>query len=351
MKLEYAISLDDFRSIYTPFAAKAGRNVGFRAVLVVCVAMAFLGVACAAQGMGLGLGIFLVGLGAASGLVAYFFDRRSIEKARQKYDDSVRTAYEQIHCRDHRVLEVDENGFTMSCRCGAVARPWSELSSFSENKSFAVIRTKMEQVPVSKSAFPSEGALTEFRALVVGKLNGSKPFAARPIDFRYVPADFRNGYLLHLVQAGGWRGVLRLLVSLFGFGYILLLVLKVQGPHDGAAPYFAFGSVGLFAIVSLLMKRKRHYQGVLRLTFGEEGLYLEDPQTVAVANWNRYLGYLESGQVFLIYANPRLYRIVPKRILGDREKEFAALLKSKLPIFNYKRPLVRGRAVVPSALN
>jgi len=339
MKLEYAISFDEFRSIHAPFAAKAGRNVGFRAVLVVCIAIALLGVVTGAQGLGLGVGVFFVGLGAVSALVAYFFDRRSIDKAQQKYEDSIRKAYEQIHCPDRRDLEVNENGFTTTCRCGSVTRPWSELISFSENKSFAVIRTKTEQVPVSKTVFASEGSLTEFRTLVLEKLNGSKPFAARPIDFRYTRVDYRNGFLLHFAQAGGWRALLRMVVGLFGLGYIILLVLRGQGPRDDTvAPFFAFGTVILFAIVSFLMKRKRIYEGTLRLTFGEEGLHLQDPQTVAVASWSRYLGYLESREVFLIYANPRLYRIVPKGVLGDREKEFATLLKSKLPLYDYKRP-------------
>lgn len=339
MKLEYSISLDDFPSIYPPLTAKAGNNVGFRAVLVVCVAMALLGAVCVAQGLGIVLGLFLAGLGAFSAFVAYFFERRSIEKAQRKHDDAIVGALEQIHCRDRRELEVNEIGLTMSCRCGSVSRPWAELTSFSENQSFAVIRTKTEQIPITKSAFRSEGELTEFRALVTGNLNGSKPFAARHIDFRYGPADFRSGYLLHMAQAGGWRRVIQSIVALYGFGYILLLVLRSQGPRDNAAAYFAFGTVFLFAIVSLLMKPKRHYEGALRLTFGEEGLYLQDPQTIAIANWNRYVGYLENRNVFLIYANPRLYRIVPKRILGDREKEFATMLKSKLPRYNYKRPI------------
>ena len=351
MRLEYVISLDDFRSVQAPFAAKPGRNVGFRAVLVVCASMALLGLGCAVQGMGVGLGLFLIGLGAVSGLAAYFFDRRSIEKARRKYDDAITAGYGQIHCRDQRVLEFDENSFTLSCRCGSVTRPWSELTSFSENKPFAIIRTRMEQVPITKAAFPSEGALTEFRALVLGKLNGAKPYAVRPIDFRYVRADFRSAYLLNLVQAGGWRGLLRLFFSTVGFGYIILLVLRAQGPHDAAAPYFAFGTIGLFVLVGSLMKRKRHYEGALRLTFGEDGLHLQDPQTVAVTNWNRYLGFLESREVFLIYSNPRLYRIVPKRILGEREKEFAKLLHGKLPRYDYKRPVSPLKARAASITN
>ena len=354
MKLEYAISFDDFRALHAPYAAAPGRNVGFRAVLVVCGVMALLGLYCMSQGFGLPLGFFLIGLGVIAAWGAYFFDTRSVAAGKQKYEDGIARAYQQIHCRDRRALEVDEAGFTMQCACGTVSRPWSELRSFSENTPFFVIRTKSDVVPVAKTAFRSEGDVTEFRALVLSKVNQSKPFAARPIDFRYAPADFRNAALLNAIHGGAWRRWLSRVVSIAGFGYIMALVLRSQSPsrNDGAVPYyFAFGTILLFALVRVLMRKKTRYNGPLRLIFGPEGLHIQDPQTIAMNGWDNYLGYLESPQVFLIYINPKLYRIVPKRILGDRKKEFASLVQAKLPTYNYKRPSLPVRAAAPSAPN
>jgi hypothetical protein len=354
MKLEYVISFGDFRSVQAPFTVKAGRNVGFWAALVVCAAMALLGIVCMFQGLGVALGFFLIGLGTLAACAAYYFDSRSVKAAKQKYEDGIERVFQQIHCRDRRVIEIDEAGFTIHCACGTVSRPWSELISFSENQPFVVIRTKSDLVPVPKSAFRSEGDLTEFRALALGKLNQAKPFAVRPIDFRYQPADFRNGAFLNALQAGGWRRWLRSAVTLAGFGYLMSLVLQSQSPSRRDAPaafYFAFGTVLLFALVRRLIKKKNHYNGPLRLAFGPEGLHIQDPQTVAVVGWDRFLGYLEDRNVFLIYSGPKLYRIVPKRILGDREKEFASLLEAKLPIYNYKRPALPVQAAVTSAPN
>jgi YcxB-like protein len=354
MKLEYAISFDDFRSLQAPYAVKPGRNVGFRAALAVCGAMALLGAATTLQGFGLTMGLFLIGLGAAGAGAAYFFDLRSVKNGAQKYEDAIARAYQQIHCRDRRIVDVGEAGFATQCACGTVSRPWSELKSFSENDPFFVLRTKSDAIPVAKSAFRSEGDRTEFRSLVLDKLNRSKPFATRPIEFKYVPADFRSAALLHGIHGGGWHRWLSLTVRVASFSYLVFLLIRSQSTslHDAAVQcYFAFGTVLLFVLVRFLMKKKARYSGPLRLTFGPDGLYLQDPQTIAVTGWDNFIGYLESPNAFLIYSSPKIYRIVPKRILGDREKEFASLLQSKLPVYNYKRPSVPVRATASSTPN
>ncbi len=339
MRVEYAITLEDFRSVQPPFRIKAGRNIGFRVVVAVCFAMVLLGLNSMSRGLGAPVGFFLIGLGICATLVAYFLDLRSVKSAKQKYEDTIVGAYQRIHCRECRIFETDEAGFTVSCACGMVTRPWSELTSFSENKAFFVVGVRGNSQPVTKSAFASEGAVTEFRALFLGKLDGSRSITARPIDFSYTRADFRHAYLLHVLGAGGWRRLLSSACSVAGFGYVMLIVLRFNGAgNDPAVPYFAFGPVLLFVTVMTLMRRRTPYFGALRIFFGEDGLQIQNPQTLTRSAWNQFIGYLENGYVFLLYSSPRRYQIIPKRALASQEKEFKSLLEAKLARYDYRRP-------------
>src|SRR6202035_4935615 len=116
-----------------------------------------LGVYCIVQGLGISTGGFLIGLGVCSAALAYVFDKRSVSKTRERYNRNLADAYQRIHCRDHRTLEVEQDGFTASCKCGAVTRPWPELARFSENKSLFFVGTKTDAQLVPKAAFSSEG--------------------------------------------------------------------------------------------------------------------------------------------------------------------------------------------------
>ena len=91
--------------------------------------------------------------------------------------------------------------------------------------------------------------------------------------------------------------------------------------------------------------RKKHYLGPLRMYFSDRGLHLQDPASQGRTRWDQFLGYLEDSNMFLLYHNPRLYRIISKRILGNREQEFRSLVESKLPGFNYRKPFPEGKVV------
>ena len=144
---------------------------GFKAVLGACALISALGVFCIAEGMGLPVGGFLIGLGLVAGTGAYFYEQRSVRTRTEEYERKLVAGFQQIHCRDQRIFEADDSGFTSSCKCGTVTRPWSELKSFSENKTHFAFNTKMGGQVLPKSAFSSDAEITEFRALATGKLN------------------------------------------------------------------------------------------------------------------------------------------------------------------------------------
>ena len=343
MKLEYAISVDDFRALQKPFATRPGRNAGFRAVVAVCCVVAALGVYCLVEGMGLLLAGFLVGLAALGSIGSYFLDVHSIRSSKEKYERNIAVAYKRLHCRDHRQVDISPSGFTLSCNCGTVTRPWTELMQFSENERFFLLRTKADSLLLPKSAFSSEGDKTEFRRLATEEINKSRAFAARPLEFVCSGSEMAAARLLHIVQGGAWRAVARSGVILFGVGCILNFFLRSQGGSDD--PSIPLKAVGLtFAALVAAMAVRFFQRGGrqnqrLRLYFGNEGFHLEDSATIAKHPWESFCGYLENDGVFLLYHTPRLYRVIPKRIFGPRETEFRDLLRAKLPRFNYRNPV------------
>jgi hypothetical protein len=217
------------------------------------------------------------------------------------------------------------------------SRPWTELTGFTETPSFLIPLTRNESFPIPKSAFSSEGELTEFRSLILDKLHTDRPFNACPIEFAHTRADFWRAKWLHVRKGGGWRRVLKIGLAMAGFVCAILFV--VGRARVGEIPAWLV-PVTLGAFVFFLartMRPRQHYYGPLRIYFSEEGFHVVDPASQSRRRWNELAGYLEDRHVYLLYLNPRLYRIVPKRALGHRLDDFGRLLQTALPPFDYRR--------------
>lgn len=346
MKVEYAVSLAEFRSWQPPFTTRAVRNAGFQAAMVFCALWVYLGANLVAQGFGFLTGAFFIGLGVVAAAASYWLDHRSVRKAKERYERGISLAYQRVHCPDQRFFGAEEGGFTLSCRCGTVTRPWTELTRFSEGKTLFFLGSNSDGVVVPKSAFSSEGEITEFRRLVIDKLNQNRPATSRPLDFAPTPDDYREAYVLHLTRAGGWRVVLENLGKQVLFAYVAFAIWTYAVPGSGQALGVVLAAAFLganFLRVSLM--QGRHYGGPLRLYFSEEGLYSVGPGKLVWSPWRHFAGYLENSRVFLIYQNPRVYRIIPKRALASRGDEMRALLAANLPRFDYRNQFL-GRAVL-----
>lgn len=279
----------------------------------------------------------LMGLGVVLGGFAYLLDRRSLRRWRARREMDLLAAWDRVHCRESRTLEASSESLALSCKCGLVARPWTELTGFTETPSFLIPLTRFESFPIPKSAFSSEGQLTEFRSLIVDKLHTDRPFNACPIEFAHTGADFWRAKWLHVRKGGGWRRVLKIGFVMAAFVYAIVVI--VARARLGQAPAWLV-PLSLGAFVFFLMRTVRprqHYYGPLRIYFSEEGFHVVDPGSQSRRRWNELAGYLEDRHVFLLYLNPRLYRIVPKRALGHRLENFGRLVQTALPPFDYRR--------------
>jgi len=348
MRLTYAISFEDFKSLQPTFTVRPGKNVGFKGVLVACSLIGLLGVFCMAEGFGWQVGVFLVALGAIAAVAAYYYEKRSVRSGQQRYEESLATGYQRLHCRDRRLFETDENGFSASCSCGTVTRPWSELTQFSETEKHVALATKSGGQIVPKSAFPSQATITEFRALITEKVNYEKPATARHVDFMCTHEDFRRARILHMLRAGGWRQLLRVVATYACAAYGFVVIWKAT--HKPAIIAALIGGVAAPLLLRLAKQRPKARLVPLRIYFDEQGLYLQDPTTQARTTWPQFVGYLENSKILLLYYNPRLYRIIPKRALAGQGAELAHVIKAKLVPYNYRKPALKVQMQAPGAV-
>jgi len=349
MDFSYDIHFEDFAAGWALFRQRAGRNPGFVCALIACLTIALVGLDAWRRGLGVELAIFCVGLGVVGGGAAYFLDAHSIRQAKRKREETIAAAYQQLHCREDRTFHADEQGMTFRCRCGAVTRPWSELREFAENESRFILATNSDVQGIPRSAFATEAEATEFRREISSRLQQNRSHNLRHIEFACTPGDYRHAWLLHTVRGGGWRGLLRTAATFtcVGFG---LFTLSRSLPGPMSALVWVCGIATPLLVRLSQNRRRKPYLGHLRIYFGEDGLHLEDRQSVARTAWTQFVGYLEDKRLLLLYYNPRLYRIVPKAdTTGTSWTELLALVPHKLSKFDYRQPLRHmGPATIPA---
>jgi hypothetical protein len=344
MKLTYAIAFEDFKAMQPPFATRPGNNAGFRAVLIACGLMSLLGVFLLINGAGLAVGLFLIGLGMAAAIAAYFYEQRSVSAKKEKYEKKIVHNFQQIHCRDQRIFTADETGFTTVCDCGTVTRPWSELTTFSENKTHFAFNTKMGGQVLPKSAFSMAAEITEFRTLVSGKVSHDNPPASPYVDFTFRREHYRAADWLHTIKGGGWRRSAKILAtSAFSTLGSVVIWRYISAPRD---PIVLIGLIALLVAAPAygMTKRRKNqkYLGSLRLYFSDEGLHAQYPAAQSRRPWNQFIGYLDNTDVFVLYLAPGFYTVVPKRALAAQTERFQSLLKTKLGKYDYRNPVASG---------
>lgn len=342
MKITYGISLPDFRTLQPAARPHAGRTAFALIMGLLCLSLMIPSAGIVLQQLAQGDAVpdgalVTMGVGFGLGVFAYLLDRRSLRRWRARREQQLLAAYDRIHCRDSRTVEATSDSLALSCKCGLVARPWTELTGFTETHSFLIPITRSESFPIPKSAFASEGEQTEFRRLILDKLHTDRPFNACPIEFAHTRADFWRAKWLHVRKGGGWRRVLKIGFAMILFVYAI--AFTINGARRGELPAWLVPvTLGAFAFfLAMTVRLQQHYFGPLSMYFSEEGFHVVDPGSQSRRRWNELAGYLEDRHIYLLYLNPRLYRIVPKRALGHRVEDFGRLVQTALPPFDYRR--------------
>jgi len=344
MQLQYSVSLQDFRALQHPFEGKAGNNAGFKAALVACALIAALGVFCLAEGLGMEVGDFLIGLGFLAAAAMYFLDMNSVRKAKNKYEKNIAMGYARVHCRDRRIIETGENGFTASCKCGTVTFPWSELALVSENETHFCVATKAAKVIVPKSAFAAPSDVTEFRAAFAEKLNQDRPLTARRFEFACNRQDFRRAYWLNVWKGGGWKRLLKMLAT---YACVVGGVYAIYNSLAAHKPAIVCGLVGVvigMPLIKAISRRREKYFGKTQVQYSDEGIHIQDAYGQVRRSWSDYIGFLEDENILLLYRSQLVYRLIPKRALVGRAAEFKALAMAKIAPYDYDEPTPKAAA-------
>lgn len=351
MKLTFAISPADFRSTQQPFRPPASKWRAWRGLTIGVIAAGLFVTLRAVRpdssngspSLGdVAAGSFLVLLGVATVALLYFVDRRAAQAAIQNYEARLSWAYQKLHCSDERTFACDENGFTFACKCGTITRPWKQLRGLTENANiFALlIADQVEVLP--KSAFPTEADKTEFRRICSEIVDRDRPVTAPSITYYPTVNEYRAARLLNFTRAGGWRAFVKIYVIL---AVISLLFAAVWTSFVPLAVGVVLMAIATFTALRG-QKNKRWYVGQLSVGFDEQCIYIQDSVSLVRTPWEEFLGYVENQELFLLYRNPKLYRMIPRRAFGPKEAEFRCLLERKMSRYHYRRP-IGARAVVP----
>lgn len=98
------------------------------------------------------------------------------------------------------------------------------------------------------------------------------------------------------------------------------------------------GALVAIPLVRIAGQNRKRYLGPLRVYFSERGLHLQDPINQSRISWDKYVGFLEDKGMLLLYTNPKVYRIIPKRALTGQAARLQAIVQAKLSPFDYRTP-------------
>jgi hypothetical protein len=94
----------------------------------------------------------------------------------------------------------------------------------------------------------------------------------------------------------------------------------------GVVVVVGFVAASVWYRVSRTLRKSPALQGVIRYEFDETGFRIIGPHTAADWKWPGLLKWRANKTTLLLYPNPRLAQVVPKRFFSS-EQDFAAVLE------------------------
>lgn len=146
--------------------------------------------------------------------------------------------------------------------------------------------------------------------------------------------DVAEAYKWHLNRmrpAALWYGILAL------YFVCAILLILVTGFKDWTYTFVIVG-VLLGVLRPLLLRQLvnktgdlTRYRGATSV-FSDEGVDIQSPVASAAMRWPAYVAFAETKNLFLLYQNPRVFNMFPKRgFVATDIESVRSLLRSKLP--------------------
>lgn len=175
------------------------------------------------------------------------------------------------------------------------------------------------------------------------------------ISVQLEPKDLTEAYKLHK-RWGPWMWSINSLYTagLVGFGLWLilwapsLLLIAIVLIVIAVLFWIFLAFVKFVLIPQVAQKRFMQQKGLQRpctLSWNEDTFSMESPTGVSHTPWLDFLKWREDEHLFLIYSTPGMFRIVPKRALGDSNEitAFRNLLQEHIGPENKRRQVTNGQ--------
>ena len=261
--------------------------------------------------------------------------RLSERKTLAQQEDFLRDSYARLHCRDRRFVETTEEGLMIGCDCEEVLREWPQLTTMAETDKYFALCTNMEVLNIPKTAFPTEGDRTEFRATLAQHLTGTKPATARAVQFVCEREDWRNASWLQF-KMGGWMRVaslLYLLCAVPAFGLFLIPYFDVNAENLSASLISGACIFGLALVLVTLLLRHKKFRHALptKVSFAEDAIYVEYPVAEARIPWTHVTGCIADKKSLLLGQRDKSVILIPQRCMAPAQREYILeMLRQKI---------------------
>ena len=326
-RVEYTISFENYLEMTAAGAVKTDYVIPFIFALV-----GFFLLACGSLWFYIkpSSGSFVGGTLLACGLLVTILALPAAAFARPRpgtaKTDELRRVYARYHS-DPRVLEVDEEGWTVHWRGGVDTRPWPVLKAIHNMKTLIVLATDSTPYWLPKEALEREGQLKPLLHLAQASLRKRElvcTVPACPSALVYSEAMlFHNLRRAVKTRLLAYAAVM-LMVYWFGFG-------NPEYPKMGSPSIVLFVPVVLIVFEGLYYIQK-FFQSYRKAVSKQAEIMVdcilyENEKVSWIAKYSGFTEVREIPGALLLYANPETFHLIPKKgFSGEQLQRFKELL-------------------------
>jgi hypothetical protein len=158
-------------------------------------------------------------------------------------------------------------------------------------------------------------------------------------EFQLTSDDYAEAQVAHLTTVLGRRFVLGICVLGLGLAVTLIIALTDGARiHELLPSWIFFGAMFLLLFVlrskvlyRMRFNRTKALHESIHFEAGDDGVVFRTKRGESTTKWEGVEKWWESKGIFLLYLQPRLFFVVPKRVLDIKQVvAFRALLMSRV---------------------
>lgn len=271
-------------------------------------------------------------------LVVAFWDFKfRTDKRRKRFLRELRSIYDRYHSGE-QALAFDANGWKHETQAAKYEASWEALTTAIERTNVITWSTRDHVTMLPKRAVASsyhagnagEKGLEQLRRLTLGPIEHGLSFRIGLVDYvlTEVPSLWRRHvFLMTEAHLGG----------------MLLVVMIAYGMYNSAGPGVVFGWIAAGILLFVTITAQLWYfvtkyftsPSQLRATweaqFSDRGVRTTNSNIELFVAWSVFRKFRETRRAFLLFVNPTMYYLYPKRHLpSDKQNRLRSLLKARV---------------------